>query len=242
MAYITTWSYGLQIVFKFQEWRKQTSGFNWRAWWFDHKPLVFTHQSWHLNTFSKSRAHVLFRLWIHLCIIHKKHCDWWKWLHTQPQTFWSHSSNTNKNNNIRFIRTLYKSQLVTNLSCIDLCSSLGANVVEAGQALIGLCAKSNVDARRRVCCACNVVLHRVNYLLVALDRRGIIRRNSIKMSKIARFYFLYHKNLLSTIPVKYEGGELCSWWLSMSPGACGSHPGQRLHQLWYTSCGPIIWN
>ena len=81
----------------------QTSGFNRSAWWFDHKPLVFSHQSWHLNTFSKSRAHVLFRLWTHLCIIHKKHCDWWKWLHTQPQTFWSHSSNTNKNNNIHVI-------------------------------------------------------------------------------------------------------------------------------------------
>ena len=103
MAYITNWSYGLQIVFKFQQWRTQTSGFNQSAWWFDHKPLVFSHQSWHLNTFSKSRAHVLFRLWTHLCIIHKKHCDWWKWLHTQPQAFWSHSSNTNKNNNIRVI-------------------------------------------------------------------------------------------------------------------------------------------
>ena len=89
---------------------------------------------------------------------------------------------------------LYDSQLVTYLFCIDLCSSLGANVVEAGQALIGLCAKSNVDANTR---PCYVVLHCVNYLLVALDRRGILRWNSINMSKIARFYFLYHRTYLA---------------------------------------------
>ena len=62
---------------------------------------------------------------------------------------------------------LYKSQLVTNLSCIDLCLSLSGNVVEA---LHGVSAKSNVDTRRRVCYAYNVVLHCSNHLLVALDR------------------------------------------------------------------------
>ena len=99
---------------------------------------------------------------------------------------------------------LYKSQLVKNLSCIDLCSSLGGNIGEAGWTLNDVCAKSNVDARRRVCCACNIVLHRVNYQLVALAQQGILRRNSI-MSKIAWFHFSYHKNLLSTIPVTWIG-------------------------------------
>jgi len=45
---------------------------------------------------------------------------------------------------------LYKSQLVTNLSCIDLCSSLGGIVVEADRTLHDVCAKSTVDPRRRV--------------------------------------------------------------------------------------------
>ena len=73
------------------------------AWSFDHKPRVLSRQSWHLITFSQSQARVFFRLWTHLCIIHKEHCDLWKRLNTRPQTFWSHSINTNENNHSRVV-------------------------------------------------------------------------------------------------------------------------------------------